>query len=153
MTKPIESTLLLIVSIVFSTWLYPTVVGLWATVYIPYTHIFPRTHFFIGAWLSLGAASGAAICAFIIALPLGYLTKEKPIIIGSTFGVIATAIHVVIFSSILDEFNWFVGSITIAEHLSFILSCIVFARLGSYLATKKFQNGEPPAADGQAAAP
>ena len=153
MKKQIKTILFLIVSIIFSIWLHPTVVGLWATVYIPYTHIFPRTHFFIGAWLSLGAASGAAICALLIALPLGYLTKEKPIIVGSALGIITTAINVVIFSSILDEFNWFVGIITFAEHLSFILSCIVFARWGSYLATKKLRNGEPPAADGLATAP
>src|ERR1039457_490714 len=153
MKKQIKIILLLHVSIAFSTLLSPTVVGLWATVYIPYTHIFPRTHFFSGAWLSIGAASGAAICAFIIALPLGYLTKEKPIIVGSALGIIATAIHVVIFSSIIDVFSWFNGIITFVEHLSFILSCIVFARWGSYLATKKLLNGEPQATDGRTAAP
>lgn len=136
--------MLLIFFIAFGTWIYPIVVRNWATLYIPLTHNLPRTPVVVGAWLSAGGASGAAICAFLLAWPLGYLTKEKPVIIGVTFGLITSGlpIFVLITTSINDGFNGFIASIVAVEQLSFLAASVLFAYWGSHVGNKMTRRGK-----------
>jgi hypothetical protein len=94
-----KTILLLFLFAALAARFYPTVVGYWATLYIPLASKLPRTQMIMGLWLSAGGASGAAICAFLLAWPLGYFTKEKPIIVGAAFGLITTVFPLVAFIS------------------------------------------------------
>jgi hypothetical protein len=136
MIKP-RSILLLTLFIIFSRWLYPVVQGNWATIYIPLPSNIPRTAFASGAWLSAGAAIGSLICALVLAWPLGYLTKEKPFILGAGLGLVGTGLHIYDFPALFIQFNWFSGTISIIEHLSFLLGCVLFAKWGSALRDRK----------------
>jgi len=136
--KKIKAILLLVLFAAFAAWLYPTIVGYWATLYMPLASKLPRTRMITGAWLSTGGASGAAICAFMLAWPLGYFTKEKPIIIGTAFGLIAAGIPLIAFisSSMEEGLNGFVTSIFAVEQVAFVAASIFFARWGSRVANK-----------------
>ena len=92
----------------------------------------------MGTWLSAGGASGAAICAFLLAWPLGYFTKEKPIIIGTAFGLITAGFPLVVFISTSMEggFNGFFTSIFVVEQVAFVAASIFFACWGSRVANK-----------------
>ena len=136
MKKPIRDIVLLVTSIILSTWVYPLIQGLWATLYIPITSNLPRTQLAGGAWLSAGAASGSLICALMLAWPLGYLTKGRAMLQGIALGVIGTMIHLYNFPSVIKQFNWFVGSISIIEHFTFLIGCTLFASWGSRIANK-----------------
>jgi hypothetical protein len=96
--KP-KTILLLFLFAVLAASFYPTVVGYLATLYIPLASKLPRTRMIMGIWLSAGGATGAAICAFLLAWPLGYVTKEKPIIVGAGFGLITIVFTVLGFIS------------------------------------------------------
>ena len=107
-----------------------------------------------GAWLSAGGASDAAICAFLLASPLGYLTKEKPIIIGTAFGLITAGfpLIVLITTGIKDGFNGFLASIVVVEQLSFVAASILFVCWGSHLANKMTRRANKEDARGRKAA-
>jgi len=128
-----RNILLLILFIVFSRWLYPLIQGNLAAIYIPFTASLPRTAVAGGAWLSGGAAIGSFICALVLAWPLGYLTKERPLMLGAGLGLIGTGLHIYDSPSLFIQFNWFSGTISIIEHLSFILGCVLFTKWGSVL--------------------
>lgn len=132
-----KAILLLASFIILSKWIYPIVVGLWATMYIPLSSTLAPTAIVRGAWLSAGAGTGALISALVLALPLGYLTKEKPLLIGAGLGLIGTAVHIYDFPSLILQFNWFSGTISIIEHLSFALGCVLFAKWGSVLGSRR----------------
>jgi hypothetical protein len=139
--RTIKTILLLVFFVALAMWMYPTVVGYLATLYIPITSKLPRTRIVSGAWLSAGAASGAIICAFLLAWPLGYLTKEKPIIIGTAFGVITAGFPLTVFitSSIQDGSNGFVTSIFAVEQLTFVIASVFFVCWGSHVANKMIE--------------
>ena len=136
-----RNILLLILFIIFSRWLYTLFQGYWATLYIPFTSSLPRTAFAGGAWLSAGAAFGSLICALVLAWPLGYLTKESPLVFGAGLGLIGTALHIYDFPALFIQFNWFSGTISIVEHLSFISGCVLFAKWGSNISKRR--DGQP----------
>lgn len=138
MKRSVKTILLLILFVAIATWIYPIILGYWATLYIPLTSKFPRTRMMSGTWLSAGGASGAAICAFLAAWPLGYLTKEKPIIIGVAFGLITAAFPLLVFitTSIREGFNGFVTSIFAVEQVAFVAASVFFACWGSRVANK-----------------
>ncbi|MCM0081860.1 hypothetical protein L4X63_09685 [Geomonas sp. Red32] len=139
MKHPVKVILLLILFAALATWLYPTVIGYWATLYIPLASKLPRTRIAQTAWLSAGGASGAAICAFLLAWPLGFIIREKPIIIGSVFGVLSAVFPWIAFIATISEngFNGFVTTIFVTEQITFIVGSICFTYLGSRFSTKK----------------
>jgi hypothetical protein len=136
--QKIKTILLLVLFAAFATWLYPTVVGYLATLYIPLASKLPRTRMIMGTWLSAGGASGAAICAFLLAWPLGYFTKEKPIFIGTAFGLITAGFPLIAFisTSMENGFNGFVTSIFAVEQVAFVAASIFIACGGSRVANK-----------------
>lgn len=146
MKQKIKSILLLVLFAAFATWLYPTVVGYWATLYIPLASKLPRTRMIMGTWLSAGGASSAAICAFLLAWPLGYFTKEKPIIIGIAFGLITIAFPVIAFIETIIEsgFSGFVTSIFVVEQLTFVAASVFFVCWGSRVAKKMTTQANRP---------
>ncbi len=147
MKKPTKVITLLIAFSILSTWIYPLVQGLLATLYIPFPSSLPRTQVAVGVWLS-GAATGSVICAFVLAWPLGYLTKESPIIVGGGLGVIGTALNLYRFPSVIVQFNWFVGTISIIEYLTFLVGCVLFALWGSVISNRKIANQNAEALGG-----
>jgi hypothetical protein len=149
--RNIKTILLLIFFVAFATWIYPIIVGYWATFYIPLASKLPRTRMISGAWLSAGGASGAAICAFLAAWPLGYLTKEKPIIVGTALGLITAGLPLSVFitTCIQEGFNGFVTLIFVVEQLTFVAACIVFTCWGSHIARKMTSRANQEDAPGQ----
>ncbi|MBU5636547.1 hypothetical protein KOM00_07330 [Geomonas sp. Red69] len=140
MNKSTKIIVILIGFTILSTWVYPLIQGLWATLYIPFTSSLPRTKLVCGAWLSAGAATGSVIIAFVLAWPLGYLTKERPFIVGGALGVVGTGLNLYNFPNVIEQFNWFVGTISIIEHLTFLVGCMLFAWWGSAIANRKMAN-------------
>lgn len=98
-----------------------------------------------GALLSAGGACSAAICAFLLAWPLGYLTKENPIIVGIAFGLISTALPVIAFIETIIEngLNGFVTSILVVEQLTFVAVSVLSACWGSRVAKKMTTQAKP----------
>lgn len=90
--------------------------------------------------MSAGAATASVVIAFVLAWPLGYLTKEKPLIVGGALGVVGTGFNLYSFPNVIEQFNWFVGTISIIEHLTFIGGCTLFAWWGSIVAKRKMAN-------------
>jgi hypothetical protein len=84
--------------------------------------------------LSLNGAIGALICAFFLALPMGYFTKHKPLITGSALGIVGELITAYRFPI---QFDWFVGIITIAEYSAFVLGCVLFSWCGYRVGTRR----------------
>jgi len=140
MNKSTKIIVLLIVFIILSTWVYPLIQGLWAMLYIPFTSSLPRTKLAGGAWLSAGAATASVIIAFVLAWPLGYLTKERPLVVGGALGVVGTGLNLYSFPNVIEQFNWFVGTISIIEHITFLIGCTLFAWWGSNIANRKKAN-------------
>jgi len=139
-----KTILLLFLFAALAARFYPTVVGYLATLYIPLTSKLPRTRMIMGIWLSAGGASGAAVCAFLLAWPLGYFTKEKPIIVGAAFGLISALFPLVAFISMNMEggFNGFFTSIFVTEQVAFVAVSIYSACRGSRVANKNNPKGQ-----------
>ena len=134
-----KTILLLFLFAALAARFYPTVVGYWATLYIPLASELPRTRMIREICLSAGGASGAAICAFLLAWPLGYFAKEKPITVGATFGLITAVFPLVAFISTSMEsgFNGFHTLLFVTEQVAFVAASILFACWGSRMANKK----------------
>ena len=139
-----KTILLLFLFAVLAARFYPTVVGYLATIFIPLASKLPRTRMIMGLWLSAGGAGGAAICAFLLAWPLGYFTKEKPIIVGAAFGLITTVFPLVAFilMNMEGRFNGFVTSIFASQQIAFIAVSIYSTCWGSRVAKKNNPTGQ-----------
>ena len=133
-----KAILILFSFILLSAWFYPVFLGNWAAMALPSFSSLPKNRILHLAIFSLNGSIGALICAFILAFPMGYFTRHKPIIIGGTLGIVGEMITAYRFPI---QFNWFVGIITIAEYAAFILGCVLFTWCGYRVGNRRKRTG------------
>jgi hypothetical protein len=136
-----KNIIFLIVFAFLSLWVYPLILGYWTALNIPLLSSLPKNKIIILTGRSIGSAIGVVICAFVLAFPMGYLTKQQPKILGAALGVISTIAYFFLYPTPLQEFDWFVGTIAILEHAAFVAGCIVFTVMGCRVATRRLGNG------------
>jgi hypothetical protein len=136
-----KNIMLLMLFILLSPCVYAAVLGYWVRLEVPLLLLLPKGKVIILAGMLLYSAVGALICAFILAFPMGYLTKQQPKVLGSALGIIGTVAYFILCPFRLQQFNQFTGTITIIEHVSFIVGCILFTMLGYRIGKRKLENG------------
>ncbi len=136
-----NNIIFLIVFAFLSLWVYPLILGYWSALGIPSLSSLVKNKTIILAGMSIGSAIGGMICAFVLAFPMGYLTKQQPKVLGAALGVISTIAYFFLYPAQLQEFDWFVGTIRVVEHAAFIAGCILFAVLGCRAGNRRLRNG------------
>jgi hypothetical protein len=137
MKTKLRTTIILIAFVALATWLYPIILGNTAVYLIPSYSLLPKNRYLLVTCMTLGAAIGASLCAFILALPLGYLTKNHPLWQGFAFGVLVVGIKFILFPALFQQFNWFVGTIAIGEDIAFIVASIFFTWWGCRVGNRR----------------
>jgi hypothetical protein len=133
-----KTIFLLIIFILLSTFLYPMVLGNWAAITIPALSSLTKNRILHLTIVALNSAIGGLICASILAFPLGYLTRQKPMIVGIALGIVGAGINLYRFPM---EFNWYVGTVQLAEYSSFVLGAALFTWCGCRVGLRRITNG------------
>jgi hypothetical protein len=136
-----KNIIILMLFVFLSTWVYVAIQGCCAALEGPLLLSFlPRNKIIMSAGMLFSSAIGAVISAFILAFPMGYLTKQQPKVLGAALGIMGTIAYFLICPVRLQQFDWFVTS-TIVEHAVFIAGCMPFAVLGCHVGNRKLENG------------
>jgi hypothetical protein len=137
----LKNIILLILFVFLSVWVYAAILGCWAVLEVPLLLSLPRNKIIISAGMLFGSAIGAVMSAFVLAFPMGYLTKQLPKVLGGALGIMGTIAYFFICPARLQQFDWFVGASTIVEHAAFIAGCMLFAVLGCHVGNRRLGNG------------
>jgi hypothetical protein len=137
-----KNIIFLIIFVFLSLWVYPLILGISAAADLPLLSrsFLPRNKFAISATHLFSSVIGAMICAFVLAFPMGYLTKQQPKVLGASLGIIGTIVYFVLYPVWLQQFDWHVGTITIVEHVAFIVGCVLFTVLGCRAGNRRLGN-------------
>ena len=136
-----KNIIILILFVFLSTWVYVAIQGCCAALEGPLLLSFlPRNKIIMSAGMLFSSAIGAVISAFILAFPMGYLTKQQPKVLGAALGIMGTIAYCLVCPARFQQFDWFVTS-TIVEHAAFIAGCMLFAVLGCRVGNRRLGNG------------
>ena len=136
-----KNIIILILFVFLSTWVYVAIQGICAAFDYPLLLSFlPKNKIIMRVGMLFSSAIGAVISAFILAFPMGYLTKQQPKVLGAALGIMGTIAYFLICPVRLQQFDWFVTS-TIVDHAVFIVGCMLFAVLGCHVGNRKLKNG------------
>ncbi len=137
MKTKLKTTIILIAFVALATLLYPIILGNTTAYLIPSYTLLPKNRYLLLTCMTLGAAIGASLCAFILAFPLGYLTKNHPLWLGFTFGVLVVGIKFILFPALFKQFGWFVGIIAIGEDIAFVVAAMFFTWWGCQVGNRR----------------
>jgi hypothetical protein len=130
-----SKTIFFLITLIFlSTLLYPMVLGNWAAITIPALSSLTKNRILRLTIFALNSATGGLICASILAFPLGCLTRQKPMFIGVVLGIVGAGINIYRFPM---EFNWYAGTIQLAEYSAFVLGSVFFTWSGCRVGKRK----------------
>lgn len=136
MNPTVKTILTVCAFVALAIWLYPAILSISAVILTPLYPYLPKTRATLVSVMVSGASVGAILSAALCGFPLGFLTRQRPLVIGGVLGVAGAGTKYLLYPGFIEDFDWFIGSIALGEDLVFLLAALYFTRLGSRLANR-----------------